>query len=41
MMENELTFLVKELPKNIEKYPKKIIEQGYFSDSPLSSSNLQ
>ncbi len=34
MIENELTFLVKELPKNIEKYPKKIIKQGYFSDFP-------
>ena len=34
MLENELTFLVKELPKDLEKYPKKEIRQGYYSDMP-------
>jgi len=34
MLENELTFLVKKLPKDLEKYPKKEIRQGYYSDMP-------
>jgi len=34
MLENELTFLVKKLPKDLEKYPKKEIKQGYYSDLP-------
>ncbi len=34
MIENELTFLIKELPEDLEDYPKKKIEQGYFSDIP-------
>jgi CYTH domain-containing protein len=33
MIENELSFLVKKLPKDLKKYPKKLIRQGYFSDS--------
>ncbi len=34
MIENEFTFLVKGLPEDLEKYPKKEIKQGYFSDFP-------
>ena len=34
MLENELTFLVKELPRDLEKYLKKEIRQGYYSDMP-------
>ena len=34
MLENELTFLVKKLPEDLEKYPKKEIKQGYYSDMP-------
>lgn len=34
MIENELTFLIKDLPPDIEKHPHKKIKQGYFSDIP-------
>ena len=34
MIENEFTFLVKKLPKDLKRYPKKRIRQGYFSDLP-------
>lgn len=34
MIENELSFLVKKLPSDLENYPKKEIRQGYYSDMP-------
>lgn len=34
MLENELSFLVKKLPKDLNQHPKKEIKQGYFSDMP-------
>lgn len=34
MLENELSFLIKKLPEDLEKYPKKDIRQGYYSDMP-------
>jgi len=34
MLENELTFLIKKLPEDLEKYPKNEIRQGYYSDMP-------
>lgn len=34
MIENELSFLVKKLPPDLENYPKKEIRQGYYSDMP-------
>jgi CYTH domain-containing protein len=34
MLENEYTFLVKKLPDDLSKCPKKEIKQGYFSDMP-------
>lgn len=34
MLENELTFLVKNLPEDLDKHPKKEIRQGYYSDMP-------
>ncbi len=34
MLENELTFLIKKIPKDLENYPKKEIKQGYFSGFP-------
>ena len=33
-IENEVSFTIKSLPADISKYPKKEIEQGYFSDLP-------
>lgn len=34
MLESEYSFLVKFVPKDLEKYPKKEIKQGYYSDLP-------
>jgi len=34
MLENEFTFLIKKLPEDLEKHPKKEIRQGYYSDLP-------
>lgn len=34
MLENELSFLVKKLPQDLDKHPKHEIKQGYFSDLP-------
>ena len=34
MIETELSFLVKKLPTDLKKYPKKEIKQGYYSDLP-------
>jgi len=34
MLESEFSFLVKDLPNDLEKYPKREIKQGYFSDLP-------
>lgn len=34
MLESEFTFLIKEIPKDLGKYPKKEIKQGYYSDLP-------
>lgn len=34
MLESEYSFIVKKLPDDFEKCPKKEIEQGYFSDMP-------
>lgn len=33
--EIERKFLIKELPKNLENYEKKVIEQGYLNKSPV------
>ncbi len=34
MIENELTFLIKKLPEDLEKQRRSEIKQGYFSDFP-------
>ena len=34
MLESEYSYLVKKLPEDLEKAPKKEIKQGYFSDMP-------
>lgn len=34
MIENELSFLVKKLPEDLDKHPKAEIKQGYYSDMP-------
>jgi len=34
MLESEYSYLVEKLPEDIEKSPKKEIDQGYFSDMP-------
>ena len=34
MIENEFTFLIKKIPEDLDKYPKKEIKQGYYSDLP-------
>ncbi len=34
MVENELTFLIKKIPENLEKQRRSEIKQGYFSDFP-------
>lgn len=34
-MEIERKFLIKELPKNLEKYAKKELEQAYLCTSPV------
>lgn len=35
ILEIERKFLLKELPKNLEEYPKRHIEQGYLCTSPV------
>ena len=34
-MEIERKFLIKELPKNLETYPCRHLEQGYLSTAPV------
>lgn len=34
MIENELSFLVREMPEDLENHPKWEIKQGYYSDMP-------
>lgn len=34
-LEIEKKFLVRELPENLEQYPKKVMEQGYLCSNPV------